>query len=30
MQREEGRSWPVIWAVVVLLCVLLALYILFF
>lgn len=29
MQREEGRGWPIVWAVVVLLCLLVALYILF-
>ena len=29
VQREEGRSWPVIWAVVVILSVLLALWLMF-
>ncbi len=30
LQREEGRGWPIIWAVVVILCIVLAVYILVF
>jgi hypothetical protein len=29
VQREEGRSWPIIWAVVVILGVLIALWLIF-
>lgn len=30
VQREEGRGWPVAWMVVVVVCVLIAVYLLFF
>lgn len=29
VQREEGRSWPVIWLIVTVICVLVALYLIF-
>lgn len=30
VQREEGRAWPVVWAVAALVCALIAIYLLFF
>lgn len=30
VQREEGRGWPVAWMVVVVVCVVIAVYLLFF
>jgi hypothetical protein len=29
VQREEGRAWPIIWAAVTIVCVLISLYLVF-